>query len=141
MASKTKLTWQKDMAFDVDLDGHKIVLDASEDVGGHDQGVRPKGLLSVALAGCSGMDVVSILKKMKVQEYSLTINVEGEQTEEHPKYYKDILVQYFFNGTDLPPDKLKRAIELSETRYCGVSAMLRKAATISTTIYLNGEQI
>jgi len=141
MANTTKLTWQNNMAFEVELDGHRINLDADSDSGGQDQGVRPKGLLLVALAGCSGMDVVSILKKMKIQEFSFSINVEGEQTKEHPKYYKNIVVQYQFQGENLPADKLKRAVELSETRYCGVSVMLRKAAVITTEIYLNGEQI
>jgi putative redox protein len=141
MANKTTIIWQGDMAFDAELDEHHFFIDAHEANGGKDSGPRPKGLLLTALAGCTGMDVVSILAKMKIRDFKLSIDVEGEQTNEHPKYYNLIVVRYQFLGDNLPIDKLKRAVELSETRYCGVSAMLRKAATIEAEIYLNGELI
>ena len=139
MANNTKLSWLGNMSFDTELDGHHFTIDAHSSVGGNDEGPRPKGLLLSALGGCTGMDVVSILKKMKVENYKLVISVSGEQTEEHPKFFHSILVQYRFEGEDLPISKIKKAVELSESRYCGVSAMLRKAATLKNEIYLNGD--
>jgi len=139
--SSTKLIWKDGMAFDAELNGHHFYIDADEKAGGKNRGPRPKGLLLTGLAGCTGMDVVSILKKMKVIDYTLEIDVTADSTDEHPKIYHTIHLNYIFNGNDLPIEKLKRAIELSETRYCGVSAMLRKAADIKIKIIVNGEEI
>ncbi|MBN1327404.1 MAG: OsmC family protein [Candidatus Cloacimonetes bacterium] len=132
--AEIQLKWQKGMAFEVEQDNHKFMLDTEPASGGKALGVRPKALLLSALAGCTGMDVVSILKKMKIEDYNLRIHVEGDSTEDHPKIYHTIRVNYFFSGNDLPEDKLRRAVELSETKYCGVMAMLRKSADISTII-------
>jgi len=129
------------MAFDIELNGHHFTIDASEEVGGENKGPRPKGLMLSALGGCTGMDVVSMLRKMKVTEYELSIDVSGEQTDEHPKIYHTITVEFRFSGSDLPESKIKKAVALSETRYCGVSEMLRKAAQMKIIIYINGEEI
>ncbi len=129
------------MEFDAELNGHHFIIDADASSGGEDKGPRPKGLLLSGLAGCTGMDVVSILKKMKVENYNLTIEIDAEMTQEHPKIYHTIFLDYSFEGKNLPEDKLKRAVELSETKYCGVSAMLRKAAEIKSRILLNGKEI
>jgi len=88
----------------------------------------------VALAGCTGMDVVSILKKMKVELEGLNIIIEGEQTEEHPKHYSELKVIYEFKGKHLPMDKLEKAVNLSEDRYCGVNAIYKKAIKMSYEI-------
>lgn len=137
MNNITTVSWLGDLAFSAELNGHKIMIDSSLENGGKNQGPRPKGFLLVGLAGCTGMDVVSILKKMKIEKYQLQIQIHASQTEEHPKIYDRILVEYLFTGKDLPLDKLKRAVELSETRYCGVSAMLRQTAVIETKITIN----
>ncbi len=134
--NKITAKWSGNMAFQLHQDGHKFYLDASEDVGGNNKGPRPKALLLSGLAGCTGMDVVSILKKMKITDYQLEIDISGELTDEHPKVYNKILIQYIFTGKDLPLAKLQKAVELSETRYCGVSAMLGKTAEIKTKITL-----
>lgn len=141
MKQTSMANWLGEMAFDIELDSHHLIIDADLKVGGENKGPRPKGLLLSSLAGCTGMDVVSILKKMKVEDYELKLNVEGELTEEHPKIYHTINLNYIFTGKDLPIEKLKRAVELSETRYCGVTEMLRKAATINTKIVVNGDEI
>ncbi len=141
MRKITTAKWLDKMAFDVELNGHHFLIDANEKVGGKNRGPRPKGLLLSGLAGCTGMDVVSILKKMKVENYKFEINVAAELTDEHPKIYDKIELEYLFSGEDLPVSKVKRAVELSETRYCGVSEMLRKAAEIKTKILLNGEEV
>lgn len=139
--SITRIKWQGKMAFDVELNGHHFTIDADSAVGGENRGPRPKGLLLSGLAGCTGMDVVSILKKMKVEDYQLDINVDADSTTEHPKVYSKIYLNFIFQGKDLPISKLKRAIELSETRYCGVSAMLKKATSIETKIIVNGKEV
>ena len=141
MKNSTHLTWLEGMSFKSTQHGHDIIIDADEKVGGTDKGSRPKVLLLTALAGCTGMDVVSILNKMKVTDYKLEISVDGELTEEHPKIYHSITVTYDFIGNQLPEDKIKRAVELSETKYCGVSAMLRKASQITNIIRINKGEI
>ena len=108
--------------------------DAAPEVGGGNKGPRPKPLMLVALAGCTGMDVVSMLKKMRVELDGLRIWVEAEQTEEHPKHYSSMKVIYEFKGKDLPMDKLEKAVNMSEERYCGVSAVYKKAMPVSTEI-------
>lgn len=126
--------WKGNMKFQSDVFGHKVTVDADESVGGEDSGPRPKPLLLVALAGCTGMDVVSILKKMQVPFEGLNIMVEANQTEEHPKHYDAMTVIYEFKGKNLPLEKLKKAVELSEERYCGVNAMFKKAVNMSFEI-------
>lgn len=134
MKNKVEVKWTDKMSFDATVNDHKIVLDAMEAVGGEDKGPRPKGLLLVALGGCTGMDVVSMLKKMRVEFDYFNVEVEGELTEEHPKYYHTITINYIFRGKDLPMEKLEKAVNLSQDRYCGVTAMLEKAATIKHNI-------
>ena len=129
-----KVNWLQNMAFEAEVNGHKIVIDAAEPVGGENLGPRPKPLMLVALAGCTGMDVVSILKKMRVEVEAFNVVVEGDLTEEHPKQFSQMRVIYEFKGNDLPMDKLEKAINLSEERYCGVSAMYKKAIGITTEI-------
>lgn len=118
------------MAFQMNLDGHTIITDASESIGGNDLGPRPKQLLLAGLIGCTGIDVVLILKKMKVEFDDLSIEVEAENTEEPPKVYKTIHLTYRFKGKNLPRNSIERAVSLSQEKYCGVSAMLKKAAPV-----------
>lgn len=134
---QVKVNWLDNMAFEAEVNGHKIVIDAAEPVGGENRGPRPKPLMLVALAGCTGMDVVSILKKMKVEVEAFSVKVEGDLTEEHPKQFTQMRAIYEFKGKDLPMDKLEKAVNLSEERYCGVSAMYRKAIGITTEIRVN----
>jgi putative redox protein len=129
-----KVNWLENMAFEAEVNGHKIIIDAAEAVGGENRGPRPKPLMLIALAGCTGMDVVSILKKMRVEVDTFNVVVEGDLTEEHPKQFSQMRVIYEFKGKDLPMDKLEKAVNLSEERYCGVSAMYKKAIGITTEI-------
>lgn len=131
---EVKVSWQDKMAFKAEVNGHKIMLDADEAVGGEDRGPRPKPLMLTALAGCTGMDVISILKKMRVEPESFNVVVQGDLSEEHPKQYMKMKVIYQFKGKDLPLEKLKKAVSLSEERYCGVSALYRKAIEITSEI-------
>lgn len=114
------------MVFESELDGHKLIMDAPEAAGGKDKGPRPKPLMLSALAGCTGMDVVGMLNKMRVDLKGFNINIEAETTDEVPKHYKKIKVIYEFSGTDLPKDKLEKAVELSREKYCGVSHVYKQ---------------
>ncbi len=136
MKNKVDVTWAEEMSFEAYVNDHKIMLDADEKVGGKNRGPRPKPLTLVSLGGCTGMDVISILKKMRVEPEYFNVQVEGELTEEHPKYYHTITITYIFRGKDLPREKLEKAINLSQDKYCGVSAMLNKAVKIKHKIVI-----
>jgi putative redox protein len=128
--------WLRNMAFETDVNGHKITLDASPEVGGEDLGPRPKLLMLSALGGCTGMDVVSILQKMRVDFEGVNVIVEGDVTDEHPKHFFKMHIIYEVTGKDLPLDKIEKAVSLSEERYCGVSASYRKSMEITSEIRL-----
>lgn len=130
------------LTFEIIQDGHSITVDADGSVGGSNLGPRPKGLLISGLIGCTGMDVASILRKMKINYDKLELSAETELTEDHPKVFKEIELKYFLEGDpSLDKAKIKRAVELSMTKYCGVTEMLKKNSDIHYSIYLNGEEI
>lgn len=131
---EVKTNWLEKMAFKADVMGQEVIMDAGEQAGGENRGPRPKPLMLTALAGCTGMDVVSILKKMKVEVDDFNVIVQGELTEEHPKHYKKMHIIYEFKGKDLPLKKLEKAISLSEEKYCGVSAVYKKAIELTWEI-------
>lgn len=137
MKSKITASWKKKMAFEVEVGGHKLVIDAGEKVGGENKGPQPKPFMLVALGGCTAMDVVSILAKMRVELDDFKVSVEGDLTEEHPKHFYKMKVIYEFTGKNLPMEKLKKAISLSEERYCGVSASYREAMELSSEIIVH----
>ncbi|MCA9758783.1 MAG: OsmC family protein [Candidatus Eisenbacteria bacterium] len=119
---------------------HWVPMDGPEEFGGSDAGIRPKELLLLALAGCTGSDVASMLNKMRVPYTKFEVDIEAEMSDEHPKVYTKIVVVYRFWGEELDTSKLERAIELSETRYCGVSAMLRSTVDLSSRYEINPEE-
>ncbi|MCK5735185.1 MAG: OsmC family protein [Spirochaetaceae bacterium] len=132
---KTETLWLEGMAFENNLDGHKIIVDAVEEFGGTNKGPTPKPLLLNSLSGCTGMDVVSILKKMKQEFTWFNIVVEADLGEEHPKTFENIRLTYQFKTSDnLDDTKVRKAVSLSQDRYCGVSAMLKKACNLSWEI-------
>lgn len=108
--------------------------DAGEKVGGRNPGPRPKPLLMVALAGCTGMDVISILTKMRVELENFDIKVEGVQTEDQPVHYTSMHITYEFWGKDLSNEKLEKAIDLSLEKYCGVAAAYKKIMPLTCSI-------
>ena len=112
---------------------HWITMDGPEKLGGSDAGVRPKELVLMALAGCTGSDVVSILKRKRVNLTDFEINIAAQQSDEHPKVFTHIDLEYVFYGQGIKEKDVERAIELSTETYCGVSAMLKKAMTINHT--------
>jgi putative redox protein len=126
--------WLENMAFESEINGHKLIIDAKEEVGGQDRGPRPKTLMLAALGGCTSMDVISILKKMRIELRSLNVIVEGELSEEHPKRFQKMHVIYEVEGDNLPLDKIEKAVSLSEEKYCGVSAVYREVMEITSEI-------
>ncbi|MCP5064758.1 MAG: OsmC family protein [Ignavibacteriae bacterium] len=130
--------WQQDMVFKTDNpSGHKLSIDSDEQFGGTGSGLRPKALMLSALAGCSGLDVVSLLKKMKVDVDDFKIVTSGELTDEHPKFYHKVKVDYHFYGKDMNEKKINKAVNLSIDRYCGVFEMFRQFAKMETEIHLH----
>ena len=135
MKSEVTTIWNGDMAFEATVSDHKIAMDAAESDGGHDSGARPKALLLAALTGCSGMDVASILKKMREPCTWFEMRAEAESREEHPKKYISIKLIYKFKKSDnLNPANVRKACELSQEKYCGVSAMLKDSAPLEWEI-------
>lgn len=129
--------WDGNMSFDVDVDDHAITIDAAPEVGGMGKGPRPKPLLLVALAGCTGMDVASLMKKMRVDATDFNVEVNAEMTDEHPKYYNKIHITYTVKGNHLDLAKIEKAVNLSLTKYCGVHHMLAQVAEVTHNIELN----
>ena len=119
--------WQGKMKFDAVVNGHHLMMDLSKEAGGEDAGPRPKPLMLVAMAGCTGFDVVSLMKKMRQEVEYFNLIVEGDTEEEHPNAFVNMHIIYELRGKDLDQEKIEKAISLSMDRYCGVSAVYRKA--------------
>jgi len=134
MAQQATITWQSNMAFEAQINGHQLIMDADTSVGGQDLGPRPKILLLAGLGGCTGMDVVSILAKMQIVPEKFWMDIFAELSDEHPKVYNHIKLVYYFKGNNLPMEKLEKAVNLSKDKYCGVSAMLTKTAEMEIEI-------
>ena len=131
---KTTTIWKSGQAFDSFQGNSKIEVDGNG-------GFSPKALLLTGLAACSGIDVVDILEKMRVPFASLKINVAADQTDEHPKVFKDIHIEYVIGTEEENRDKVKKAVDLSLDKYCGVSAMLKKNSKINYTITIQSEAL
>ena len=136
-----KAVWKGGMAFTgLNDDGYLIPMDASVNVGGQDLGFRPLQLLAIGLAGCTGMDVISILKKKRQDVTAFEVNAEVERASEHPKVFTRIILKYAVKGKNLDRQAVERAVELSETKYCGAQAMLNKTAEITHEIVVEEDE-
>jgi putative redox protein len=135
MLHEISCAWTGGMSFEADVLGHRVRMDTGSELGGADSGVRPKPLLLAALAGCSGMDVVSVLEKMREPLTWYNMRVEGEVSEEYPKRYTGMKIIYEFLGSDgLDPEKVEKAVTLSQEKYCGVSALFQLAIPVEWEI-------
>jgi putative redox protein len=134
MAHIVDIEYNAGMSFKGHVNGHEIILDAEDQHGGDDLGPRPKPLLLLSLIGCTGMDVVSLLHKMRVRFEDVKVSATGELTEEHPRYYNKIHLKYEIWGEDLDKAKIEKAVSYSQDRYCGVTAMLEVKAEITFEI-------
>ena len=131
-------TWKENMQFESDNpSGISLTMDAGEESGGEGKGYRPKALMLSSLAGCSGLDVVSLLNKMRISYSSFKIEITAELTDEHPKFYNKVKVDYHLTGSNLKEDKIKKAVDLSVTKYCGVMEMFRQFAEVEIEIFLH----
>ncbi|WP_066319267.1 OsmC family protein [Bacillus sp. FJAT-29814] len=131
---ETTIKWTGKMAFSgATPSGHEIKMDAAEEIGGENSGARPTELLLNAVAGCTGIDIISILQKMRLEPTSFEMQVKGERADDHPKRFTAIHIHYALEG-ELPDDKVVRAIQLSKDKYCSVSHSLNANITVSYSI-------
>ncbi|MBD3863008.1 OsmC family protein [Olleya marilimosa] len=139
MSHKITTNWKGNMLFDSDNpSGHHVLMDTDVE-GKAREGLSPKALMLSSLAGCSGLDVVSILDKMKIDNYDLKMEVDGLLTDEHPKYYHTVILDYHFTGKDLNQEKINRAVQLSIEKYCGVMEMFRRFAEVKTNVHFHNK--
>lgn len=132
MTNLVTTKWLGGMAFESDNpSGHTLKIDVDAENGGDNAGHRPKALMLTSLAGCSGLDVAALMKKMKLEVRAFEIQTEANLTDEHPKFYDAVTVTYHFYGTNLMEDKLQKTVDLSVERYCGVMEMFRQFATVT----------
>ncbi|MEP3837498.1 MAG: OsmC family protein [Algibacter sp.] len=132
MAVEVTTTWLGDMRFEsTNPSGHNLFIDAGEENGGKGEGYRPKALMLSGLAGCSGLDVAALIKKMKLDVDTFKIETEANLTDEHPKYYDKVALHFHFYGNKLNEKKLQRAVDLSIEKYCGVMEMFRQFAALT----------
>lgn len=135
---KAEARWVDGMTFVAKgSSGHYVVMDSRKEFGGTESASSPMEMVLFGLIGCSGFDVVSILKKMRMLPESFEIKAETERNQEHPKVFTKIHLKYIFTGADLKAENLERAVQLSQEKYCSVAAMLKKAAELTYEIVLN----
>ena len=141
MANHITTTWLGDMKFEsTNPSGHNLFIDAGEENGGKSEGYLPKALMLSSLAGCSGLDVASLIKKMKLKVDDFKIEIDANLTEEHPKFYDKVSMEFHFYGNDLNEKKLQRAVDLSIEKYCGVMEMFRQFAELKTGVHFHKKQ-
>ncbi|HIE05946.1 MAG TPA: OsmC family peroxiredoxin [bacterium (Candidatus Stahlbacteria)] len=134
---KAKVIWQNGLRFLGVARDRAIIIDTSKEYGGFETGPTPMEILLMSVGACTGMDVVSILKKMKIKLDGFEIEVSGEQQEAHPKYFTRVTLVYRFLGKDLPVDKIKHAVELSFDKYCSVTGSLREPVEVDYEIEIS----
>ena len=120
--------------------GHEVMMDGAREVGGQDRGAMPKELTLLSLGGCTALDVVSIMRKMQVPFTSFRIDLEADTADTHPSVFTEIRLVYRTEGEGVQREKVDRAIQLSQDRYCGVTHMLNKTAKIVVVSEINGER-
>jgi putative redox protein len=137
-----KVVWKNKFSFDGTAgSGFTLPLGVSTEGGGADDGFRPMELLLIGLAGCTAMDVISILEKKRQDVTGFTVSVQAERAEDHPRVFSQIVIEYNLTGRGLDPAAVERAVELSETKYCSAQAMLNKTAQISRKITLKEAEV
>lgn len=135
---ETKVIWKGGLAFEGNAQGYNIAMDAIPPLG-HRNGPNPKEILGMALGACTGMDVIAILKKNKQSVDFFEIETLVTQTQEHPVIFSSIMLTYKIEGA-LDPASALKAVELSQTHYCGISAMLSQIAPVRWSLFVNGEK-
>jgi len=136
MTESVNLHLKGNMSFDVNVDGHTIAIDSAPEFGGVSAGPKPKSLMLVALGGCTAMDIVSILRKMKVPFEDVNVEVQGNLTETHPKHFDHMHIVYRIKGKGISREKVQMAVDLSQDKYCGVSYSYRSSIKITNEIII-----
>lgn len=131
--AKIEMTWKGNMLFESKHEDGTLMIDSPMD-GSESNGMRPKALMLSSLAGCGGLDIVSLLKKMRAEVDDFKITTTAELTEEHPKIFKNVVVTYRFYGKNLKKDKIQKSVDLSVERYCGVMEMFRKFTDVTVNV-------
>ncbi len=131
---KINLKWTEGMSFEADMAGYKVVIDSDPEFGGQGKGPKPKPLMMLALAGCTGMDLISLMNKMRVEYDSLNVVIESDLTEEHPKHFTRMKVIYEIGGNNVDRNKVEKAVNMSKDKYCGVSYSYKKAMDLEYEI-------
>jgi putative redox protein len=135
---KVEMKWNGKMQFQAETpSGHQVTIDAAPDVGGENKGPRPTELLLAATGACSGIDIVSILRKMRLEVESYEMEISGERAEDHPRRFTNVHIHYRLTG-DLPEEKVRRAVDLSRDKYCSVSQSLN--GEVTTSFEINGKR-
>lgn len=138
---KALVSWKGGMAFTgVSGSGHEVQMDAAPEAGGGDTAARPMEVVLAALGGCTGMDVVSILNKMRLEYERFEMEIAAERSAEHPKVFTEITIIYRIWGAKVPRDLVEKAVRLSQEKYCSVSNMLNKVAHLRYRVDINGEE-
>ncbi len=141
MEHEIEVQWMGKMQFNALVNGHTIIMDGPEKVGGEDNGPIPKPFVLTALAGCTGMDVAAILRKADKNMYEFDMKVIGEITKRVPIEYVAIHIIYEFKGSADNKEAALNAVNDSQEKYCGVSSMLKKALPVTWEVNYNGVQI
>lgn len=140
MGNQVTTKWLGNMRFEsTNPSGHNLFIDAGEENGGKSEGYRPKALMLSALAGCSGLDVASLIKKMKLDVDDFKIDIDANLTEEHPKYYDKLTMDFHFYGSNLNEKKLQKAVDLSIEKYCGVMEMFRQFSALKIETHFHNK--
>lgn len=130
--TEARVTLRDEMTFDATATSdHTVVLDAAQAVGGQNRGFRPMEMLLIGLGGCTGMDTISLLRKMRQEVMSYEVRLEGVQAEEHPRVYTEISVEHVVRGKGLQEEMVRKAVDLSANRYCPAGGMLGKVAKLT----------
>ncbi len=133
---KSQVILKDGMYFNGELEGFDVPIDADPEFGGHGKGPKPKGLVLTALAGCTAMDVVSMLRKMRFVLESFSVEADADLTKTHPKVFTQIRLLFRVKGENVTEEKVRQAVELSQDKYCGVTAMLKPSVQISYEIVI-----
>jgi len=132
---EAKVTWHKGLSFTGTADsGFTLPLGGKKEVGGNEDGFAPMELFLVGLAGCTGMDVISILAKMRQEVTNFEVKIHADRVDQHPKIFSEIMIEYIITGKNLDPKLVEKAVNLSETTYCPGQAILNKTANIDHKI-------
>lgn len=137
---RVEINLQDHLTFNSKARHHTFIQDTGTANGGKDRGPTPKEYLLASIIGCSGMDVAGLIRKYRQNVTDLKISADADQTDQHPRVFKEVMIRFEITGNDLDAEKLKEAVDLSLTRYCGVSAMVSKVVPIKYELFVNGEK-